>query len=145
MLEAILKTLQIMGWLGLVFGILVITNTITGMIANIWAEKATFSWKRLFNGILKSFIFYASAVFVSVAFTMLPFINEMIATAFGVLLFATETLNTLSSIGVLGTVAAAIIIQGKKAIDNILRLANTSSNTEEITWEVEIPDENCEE
>lgn len=35
MLEAILKTLSIMGWLGIILAILVITNTVTGMISNI--------------------------------------------------------------------------------------------------------------
>ena len=35
MLNAILNTLHIMGWLGIVFGILVITNTIAGTISNI--------------------------------------------------------------------------------------------------------------
>ena len=52
------------------------------------------------------------------------------------MLFSNETLNTLSGIGVLGVVVAAIIVQGKKAIENIIKLANTSSNTEQITWNV---------
>lgn len=141
MLNAILDTLKIMCWLGIIFGILVITNIMTGTISNIWSGEEKFSFKRMFNGILKSIVFYISAIFVSIAFTMLPFINEMITTAFGTILVSSETLNTLSSVGVLGVVITAIIVQGKKAIENIVRLANTSCNTEIITWNVEIPEE----
>lgn len=93
---------------------------------------------------LKSLIFYVSALFIAVAFTMLPFINEMITNAFGVILLSNEMLNTLSSVGVLGVVVASIITQAKKAIENIVKLANTSSNTEQITWTV-IENENEEE
>lgn len=144
MLDAILETLSIMGWLGLIFLILVVTNTVTGTISNIWSGKETFSWKRLGQGLLKSLIFYVSALFIAVAFTMLPFINEMITNAFGVILLSNEMLNTLSSVGVLGVVVASIITQAKKAIENIVKLANTSSNTEQITWTV-IENENEEE
>ena len=35
MLEAILTTLSIMGWLGIVLGLIVIVNTICGTIFNI--------------------------------------------------------------------------------------------------------------
>lgn len=144
MLDTILNTLRIMGWLGIIFAILVITNTVAGTISNIWAKQEDFSWKRMFNGILKALVFYITAIFISVAFAMLPFINEMIVNSFGTMLISTETLTTLSSIGVLGVVVAAIIVQGKKAIENIVKLANTSSNTEVITWEVEIPEEDQE-
>lgn len=145
MLNAILNTLHIMGWLGIIFAILVVTNTVAGTISNIWAKKEEFSWKRMFNGILKAFVFYVAAIFISVAFTMLPSINEMIINTFGTMLVSTETLNTLSSVGVLGVVIAAVIVQGKKAIENIVKLANTSSNTEVITWAVEIPEEDKKE
>ena len=145
MLNAILNTLHIMGWLGIIFAILVVTNTVAGTISNIWAKKEEFSWKRMFNGILKAFVFYVAAVFISVAFTMLPFINEMIINTFGTMLVSTETLNTLSSVGVLGVVIAAVIVQGKKAVENVVKLANTSSNTEVITWTVEIPEEDEKE
>lgn len=144
MLDTILNTLRIMGWLGIIFAILVITNIVAGTISNIWAKQEDFSWKRMFNGILKALVFYITAIFISVAFAMLPFINEMIVNSFGTMLISTETLTTLSSIGVLGVVVAAIIVQGKKAIENIVKLANTSSNTEVITWEVEIPEEDQE-
>lgn len=145
MLNAILNTLHIMGWLGIIFAILVVTNTVAGTISNIWAKKEEFSWKRMFNGILKAFVFYVAAIFISVAFTMLPSINEMIINTFGTMLVSTETLNTLSSVGVLGVVIAAVIVQGKKAIENIVKLANTSSNTEVITWAVEMPEEDKKE
>lgn len=136
MLDAIIEILSVMGWLGIVFAILVITNTIAGAISNIWSGEEAFSWKRLFQGLLKAFVFYLAATFISIAFTIIPFINEMITTSFGVMLFSNETLNTLSGIGVLGVVVAAIVVQGKKAIENIIKLANTSSNTEQITWNV---------
>jgi hypothetical protein len=91
----------------------------------------------MLGGIGKSAVFYIAAALVSVAFTMLPYINEMITNAFGTILLSNELLNTLSSIGVLGVVISAIVVQGKKAITNTVKLANMSGNTEEITWKVE--------
>ena len=137
MLEAILSTLTIMGWLGIILGILVIVNTVCGTIYNICSGKENFKWKKLFKGLGKAGIFYISAAFLSVAFTMLPFINEMITDAFGTVLISTELLNTLSSVGVLGVVASVIVIQAKKAIQGITNLANMSADTEVITWKVE--------
>ena len=137
MLEAILSTLSIMGWLGVILGILVIVNTICGTIYNICSGKENFKWKKLFKGLGKAGIFYISAAFLSVAFTMLPFINEMITDAFGTVLISTELLNTLSSVGVLGVVASVIVVQAKKAIQGITSLANMSADTEVITWKVE--------
>lgn len=137
MLEAILSTLTIMGWLGIILGILVIVNTVCGTIYNICSGKENFKWKKLFKGLGKAGIFYISAAFLSVAFTMLPFINEMITDGFGTMLISTELLNTLSSVGVLGVVASVVVIQAKKAIQGITRLANMSAETEVITWNVE--------
>lgn len=137
MLEAILSTLSIMGWLGIILGILVIVNIVCGTIYNICSGKENFKWKKLFKGLGKAGIFYISAAFLSVAFTMLPFINEMITDSFGTMLISTELLNTLSSVGVLGVVASVIVIQAKKAIQGITNLANMSANTEVITWKVE--------
>ena len=137
MLEAILSTLSIMGWLGIILGILVVVNTICGTIYNICSGKENFKWKKLFKGLGKAGIFYISAAFLSIAFTMLPFINEMITDAFGTILISTELLNTLSSVGVLGVVASVVVIQAKKAIQGITSLANMSADTEVITWKVE--------
>ena len=137
MLEAILSTLSIMGWLGIILGILVVVNTICGTIYNICSGKENFKWKKLFKGLGKAGIFYISAAFLSVAFTMLPFINEMITDAFGTILISTELLNTLSSVGVLGVVASVVVIQAKKAIQGVTSLANMSADTEVITWKVE--------
>lgn len=137
MLEAILSTLSIMGWLGIILGILVVVNTICGTIYNICSGKENFKWKKLFKGLGKAGIFYISAAFLSVAFTMLPFINEMITNSFGTMLISTELLNTLSSVGVLGVVASVIVVQAKKAIQGITSLANMSADTEVITWKVE--------
>ena len=137
MLEAILSTLTIMGWLGIVLALLVMVNTICGTVFNIVAKKESFSWKRLIKGISQAVIFYVSAVLTSVAFTMLPYINTMIASSFGVVLLTDELLTTLSSIGVLAVVVSSIVVQGKKAIANTIQLANMSGETEEITWKVE--------
>lgn len=137
MLEAIMLTLKIMGWLGIVLGILVGVNIVTGTIVNIWSGKETFSWKKMLKGISKSVVFYFSAVAIGVAFTMLPFINEMITSTFGIMLLSNEMLNTLSSVGVLGVVVSTIVVQGKKAITGVVNLANISSDSEEITWKVE--------
>lgn len=137
MLEAILSTLSIMGWLGIILAILVVVNTVCGTVFNISEKKESFSWKRLFGGIGKAVVFYIAAALVSVAFTMLPYINEMITNSFGTVLLSSELLTTLSSVGVLGVVVSAIVVQGKKAITNTVQLANMSGNTEEITWKVE--------
>ena len=141
MKDAIILTLQAMGWLGIVLGILVVVNTICGTLYNITTGQESFSWKKLFKGLGKALIFYISAALLSIAFTMLPFINEMITNTFGTKLLTEDLLTTLSGVGVLGVVVSTIVVQGKKAIVGILQLANISANTEEITWEVEIPEE----
>ena len=101
MLEVILSTLGIMGWLGIVLGIFVIVNTVCGTVTNV-SNGESFSFKKMFKGLGKAGIFYLSAVFASVATTMLPYINEMIANSFGTMLISTEILSELSSVGVLG-------------------------------------------
>ena len=136
MLETILSTLTIMGWLGIVLGILVIVNISTHSIYNVWSSKEKFSWKKMVKGLVKAVVFYISAAALSVAFTILPFINEMITTTFGTELIGGETLEMLSSVGVLGTVAAAIMTQGKKALTSLLAMQEISTS-EAITWTIE--------
>jgi len=140
MLEAIMETLKIMGWLGAILGILAFVNIVCGCIANVNAGQP-FSWKKFFKGILKVVIFYLSAVCVAVAFTMLPYINIMITNAFGVILISSEMLNTLSSVAVLGIVVTSVINQARKAFENIKKLSEMSSDVEVITWEVIEPEE----
>lgn len=140
MLEAIMEILRIMGWLGVVLGIIATVNLICGTIYNI-NDGQTFSWKKFFKGILKVVIFYMSAVFVSVAFTILPYINTMITDAFGVVLLSSELLNTLSSVAVLGIVVASVVTQAKKAFTNVSKLSTMSSDIEVITWDVIEPEE----
>lgn len=126
-----------MGWLGAVLALVVIVNTVCGTVFNISSKKEVFSWGRLFKGLGKSLIFYVSATLMGVACTMLPYINEMITKAFGTVLLSNDILTTLSSVGVLGVVVAAIVSLGKKAIANVVKLANMAYETEEITWNVE--------
>lgn len=76
MIEAILQTLKTMGWLGVILGILVLVNTMCGTIYNVATGKEKFNIKKLFSGLGKSLIFYVSAGLLSIAFTILPFINE---------------------------------------------------------------------
>ena len=137
MLEAIIKTLQIMGWLGIILGILVVVNITTSTIHNVWSSKELFSWKKMLKGIGKSLVFYLSAVAISIACTMLPYVNEMITASFGVMLVSNETLEVLSSVGILSIVMATIVMQAKKAIVGISTLSNVSTSDEEITWTVE--------
>ena len=137
MLEAILSILKIMGWLGVILGILVVVNISTKTINNVWSSKELFSWKKMLKGISKALVFYVSAVFICVAFTILPYVNEMITSTFGMILISSEMLETLSSVGVLGTVISAIVMQGKSAIAGVLALSKVSTNSEEITWSVE--------
>lgn len=127
MLEAILETLKIMGMLGIVLFILAAVNIATGTIVNIWQKGEKFSWGKMWKGIEKVLVFYISSIAIAVAFTMLPYINDMIIDAFNVTLINAETLKTLSSVAVLSTVIAAVIVQGKKAILGIGELANISS------------------
>ncbi len=131
MLNAILSTLSIMGWLGIILGILVVTNTLSGTLYNIYEKIEKFSLKKLFKGLGKALIFYISSSLLSVAFTMLPYINEMITDSFGVVLLSNDLLNTLSSAGVLGVVVASIVAQGKKAIEGTTKLAGINSNNRE--------------
>lgn len=137
MLDAILTTLKIMGWLGVVLALVVIVNTVCGTVFNISSKKETFSWSRLLKGLGKSLVFYLSATLMGVACTMLPYINEMITSAFGTVLLSNDILTTLSSVGVLGVVVTAIVSLGKKATANVVKLANMAYETEEITWNVE--------
>ena len=137
MLEAIMNTLQIMGWLGIILGILVVVNITTRTIYNVWSSKELFSWKKMLKGIGKSVVFYFSAVAISVAFSMLPYVNEMITTSFGVMLVSNEMLETLSSVGVLGIVMTAVVLQAKNAIAGITEMSKVSTGDEQITWTVE--------
>lgn len=136
MLEAILSTLTIMGWLGIVLGILVIVNVSTSTIYNVWSSKEKFNWKKMVKGLVKAIIFYVSAAALSVAFTILPYINDMISSSFGTELISNDVLEMLSSAGVLGTVVTAIVMQGKRALTGLLKMQEVSTS-EEITWNIE--------
>ena len=136
MLEAILSTLSIMGWLGIVLGILVIVNVSTSTIYNVWSSKEKFNWKKMVKGLIKAVIFYISAAALSIAFAILPYINTMITDSFGTELIGNDVLEMLSSTGILGTVIAAIVTQGKRALTGLLKMQEVSTS-EEITWNVE--------
>ena len=136
MLETILSTLTIMGWLGIVLGILVIVNISTHSIYNVWSSKEKFSWKKMVKGLVKAVVFYISAAALSVAFTILPYINDMITSSFETELISNDVLEMLSSAGVLGTVVTAIVMQGKRALTGLLKMQEVSTS-EEITWNVE--------
>lgn len=131
MKEAILNTLLIMGWLGIVLATLAIVNILTGTLTNMWTKNEKFDIKKMSKGIIKVISFFICSAFVAVVFTMLPFINEMINNIFNIELISNELLNTFSSVGVLGVVISTITTQGKKAIQGIIDLANISSNEEQ--------------
>lgn len=130
MVEAILSTLTIMGWLGIVLSILAIVNIITKTLVNIWENNEKFDWRKMIKGIIKVLVFFISSAFVAVGFTILPFINGMITNAFGMELISHEVLNTFSSVAILGIVISTILVQAKKAIKGITDLANISSREE---------------
>ena len=136
MINAIIEILKIMGWLGLILAILAIVNIICG-IANNMNNGEEFNSKKLLKGIFKVIIFYISAVFTSIAFIILPYINTMITSAFEAELISSELLNTLSGIAILGIVIASITTQGKKALENITKLSTVNSDIEKIDWEIE--------
>lgn len=131
MKEAILNTLLIMGWLGVVLATLAIVNILTGTLTNMWTKNEKFDIKKMSKGIIKVISFFICSAFVAIVFTMLPFINEMINNIFNIELISNELLNTFSSVGVLGVVISTITTQGKKAIQGIVNLANISSDNNE--------------
>ena len=120
--KAVSKVLEIFGWLGIILGILVLINTVCGIIFNMNKKGEKFSFKILFKGLLKALVFYLCSGALAIAFTMLPYVNEMITNTYGIQLIANETLNTLSAVAVLGIVINAIVTQGKKAIEGIQQL-----------------------
>ena len=126
MLETIMQTLTIMGWLGIVLVILAFVNILTGTLVNIWSGKEKFDGKKMAQGIIKVVAFYICSVFVAIAASLLPSINTMITEGFGVQLLTDELLNTFSSIAVLGVVISTIVVHAKKAIIGISDLANLS-------------------
>lgn len=140
MLETIMPTLSIMGYLGIILGILVLINTVCGIMKNM-NEGQEFSFAILFRGLLKAVIFYACSSMMSVAFAMLPEVNAMIQNLTGIQLFGQETLNTLSSVAVFTVVVAAVTAQGKSALEGITGLLNVKINNEAITWEVDDSEE----
>lgn len=127
MLDTIIKVLKIMGWLGIILGILTFVNTVCGTITNL-SQGEKFEIKKLLKGLLKAVIFYISSVLTGIAFTMLPFINNMITNIFEIELLSNDSLNTLSTMAILSIIIAAIITQGKGAIENINKLSNMSAN-----------------
>lgn len=137
MLESILETLKMIGWLGIILAILIIVNTLCGTVYNICSKQEDFSWKKMFKGLGKAALFYISAALGAVAFTMIPFVNEMITEQFNIVLFGNDLLNTLSAVGILGIVVSSIVIQAKKAVEGITKLSGVTSDVENITWEVD--------
>lgn len=121
-----LNLIKILGWLGVVLGILSIVNITTGTLTNIWEKQESFSWNKMIKGVSKVLIFYLSASAIAIAFALLPYINGMITNTFNVELLSNELLNTLSSVAVLSIVISTITNQGKKAINGILELSKIS-------------------
>lgn len=142
MKEALMATMKIVGWLGVILGILVMINSVCGAIFNTHKNGDKFSWGIFFKGIGKAIVFYGCSAALAVAFTILPFVNNMITDVYGVQLIAEDTLTTLSTVAVLGVVINAVLSQGKKALEGIGQLLQVKvGNTEVITWEVIEPEE----
>lgn len=139
MLESIIQTLKIMGLLGIVFFILVLVNTVCGILFNT-SNGEEFSKEKLFKGLLKAFIFYMSSVATSIAFSLLPFINNLVNKTFDTELLSPNLLNSLSSIAVLAIVVAAISIQGKKALEGIKSLSDVSISADKDDEEEDLED-----
>lgn len=133
---AILSILKIMGWMGIVLFLLSAVNIISSTVHNMVNKKENFSWKRLFQGLGKTGLFYGSSIAVAIAFTIIPFINKMVSDTFGQELISNDILQGISGIGVLVACAAVIVQQGTKAYEGIRKLGDVKGNTEEITWEV---------
>lgn len=136
MWEIIASTLSVMGYLGIILGILVLINTVCGIIKNT-NEGQKFSWKILGKGLLKALVFYICSTLLGIAFTMLPEINTMIQQVTGVQLFAQDTLNTLSSVAVFAVVVAAVIAQGRSALEGVTELLAVKINPDKMLKEEE--------
>ena len=126
MWEAVCATLNIIMWIGVILGLLLVVNTVCGIICNL-NKGEKFSWNKFFQGIGKAVAFYISIALLSVATTLLPFINLMVVEVFGVNLIEPAVLNALSTTVIFGIAASAIIIQGKKALENVVELAKISN------------------
>ena len=126
MWEAVCATLNIIMWIGVILGLLLVVNTVCGIICNL-NKGEKFSWNKFFQGIGKAVAFYISIALLSVATTLLPFINLMVVEVFGVNLIEPAVLNALSTTVIFGIAASAIVIQGKKALENVIELAEISN------------------
>lgn len=124
MLETILKTLEIMGWLGIILAILAFVNMLTGTLTNVWCKGQKFDIKRLLQSIGKVIAFYICTALVGVAFAALPLINDMINVAFETTLISNELLNTFSSVAILTEIISVLVVQAKKAYNSIVNLAD---------------------
>ena len=133
MLELILPVLSIMGYLGIILGILVLINTVCGIIKNTSVGQP-FSWKILFKGLLKALVFYGCSVLLSIAFVMLPEVNMMITENIGVPLFSQETLTTLSDAAVFAVVVTSVVAQGKSALEGVTELVGVKVNPDKAKY-----------
>ena len=132
MYEALLATMKIVGWLGIILGLLTIVNTVCGIVVNVCKSGDKFSFKILFKGLFKALTFYVCSALLAIAFTILPFVNEMITNVYGVQFIANDTLTTLSTAAVLGVVVGVIVVQGKKALEGIIELTTVKAVQGEI-------------
>ena len=121
MIIALLTTLKIFSWIGLVLGLCASVNIIGKTISNV-QKGEKFSWKKMFLGIGKVMLMWALAFILALACTILPYINIMIVNAYGVVLVSDEILNTLSVLSIVGIGITAIAKQGKKALEAIKSL-----------------------
>lgn len=124
--EAIIEILSIMSWLGVILLLLTIVNISCKAYCNITQLGQKFSWKKVFGGIGKMFLFYCGASLTSVAFSLLPIVNEMINKTSEAELITNEALGQLSTLGVLGICINVIITHGKKALEGITALGKMS-------------------
>lgn len=134
MWEAVCATLNIVMWIGVVLGLLLIVNTMCGIICNM-NKGEPFSWEKLLKGIGKAVAFYLGIALLSIVSTLLPFVNAMVVEVFSIELLSSSVLDTLSTAAIFGIAAAAITVQGKKALNNIFELAKLSLGTIEIKEE----------
>lgn len=128
---AVSETLSIMGWLGLVLGLLTLVNVTCKAFYNVTQLKQKFSWNRIFHGFRKMLLFYLSSICVSVAFSILPYVNVMINEAFNIELISNEMLEQLSALGVLAICLNTIIAHGKKALQGITALGQLKNEEKE--------------
>lgn len=128
MIDAILKTLQSMGILGIVIGVLTLANIVLGTVYSVSVCGDFFDIKKMFKGILKSIIIYIGAILLAIGVTILPI--ALAECGFSDLV-KPEVLETFSITAIATIMIGTAVKQGLNAYDNLKKLLESGRNNSE--------------